>query len=175
MKCGKRKVWMDPNEISEISTANSRQNVRKLVKDSLIIRKPDIVHSRARVNARHEAKSKGRHMGPGKRKGTRNARLPQKVLWIRRMRVLRRMLKKYREAGKIDRSLYHELYLQVKGARHKTKKQLMETVHRLKGEKQRMQALKEQAAVAKQRAEIKRRKREERERAKREALLAADQ
>lgn len=32
MKCGKNKVWLDPNEINEIANANSRQNIRKLIK-----------------------------------------------------------------------------------------------------------------------------------------------
>lgn len=45
------------------------QNIRKLVKDGLIIRKPIKIHSRARVRKNAEARRKGRHMGHGKRKG----------------------------------------------------------------------------------------------------------
>lgn len=41
------------------------QNVRKLIKDGLIIRKPTIMHSRARARLSAEAKSKGRHTGYG--------------------------------------------------------------------------------------------------------------
>ena len=90
LNCGKRKIWLDPTEINEISMANSRQNVRKLVKDGLVIKKPVKIHSRARLRARLAAKAKGRHTGHGKRRGTKEARMPIKVLWIRRMRVLRR-------------------------------------------------------------------------------------
>ena len=46
MKCGQKKVWLDPNEINEIANANSRQNIRKLIKDGLVIKKPVAVHSR---------------------------------------------------------------------------------------------------------------------------------
>ena len=76
--------------------ANSRQNIRKLVKDGFVIRKPQKIHSRARTLRNLAAKQKGRHTGYGKRRGTREARLPTKVLWLRRHRVLRRLLKKYR-------------------------------------------------------------------------------
>ena len=30
LKTGKRKIWLDPNETTEISMANSRQNIRKV-------------------------------------------------------------------------------------------------------------------------------------------------
>ena len=47
----------------------------------------------------------GRHTGFGKRKGTREARMPTKVLWVRRQRSLRNLLRKYRKAGKIAKQL----------------------------------------------------------------------
>ncbi|CAK0792854.1 unnamed protein product, partial [Prorocentrum cordatum] len=93
-KCGKGRIWLDPNEASEISMANSRFNIRKLIKDGLIIRKAVKMHSRSRVRKNLEAKRKGRHMGIGKRRGTKEARMPSKVLWMRRQRVLRRLLRK---------------------------------------------------------------------------------
>lgn len=79
MRCGKKKVWLDPNETNEIANTNARQNIRKLIKDGLIIKKPVAVHSRARVRKYTEARRKGRHCGFGKRKGTANARMPTKV------------------------------------------------------------------------------------------------
>merc|ERR1712140_21454 len=145
LKCGKNKIWLDPNETNEISNANSRQNIRKLIKDGLIIRKPVAVHSRARVRKNALARRKGRHTGTGKRKGTANARMPQKVIWMRRMRVLRRLLKNNRV--------------------------LMEHIHKEKARKARTKMLSDQAEARRNKVKEARKRREERIAAKREETL----
>lgn len=127
---------MDPNEVNEIALANSRKAVVKLIKDSFIIKKKVQMHSRQRARLRAEEKRKGRHTGLGKRRGTAGVRMPTKVLWIRRQRTLRRLLIKYREAKKIDKHLYHELYLACKANQYKSKKNLAEAIEKIIYKKQ---------------------------------------
>ncbi|KAI7778698.1 hypothetical protein LA080_001845 [Diaporthe eres] len=169
--CGERKIWLDPNEVNEISNANSRQSIRKLVADGLIIRKPVTMHSRARARELNLARRIGRHRGFGKRKGTADARMPEQVLWMRRQRVLRRLLVKYRASGKIDKHLYHELYHAAKGNSFKHKRALVEHIHRAKAEKARERQLKEEMDAKRAKTKAARERKVERQTAKRNALV----
>merc|ERR1712238_565710 len=126
-------MGLDPNETNEIALANSRRNILRLKSDGLIIKKPTVVHSRARVQLRNAAKRKGRHTGTG----------------MRRIRVLRRLLSKMRDAKKIDKHIYHSLYMLAKGNQFKNKSVLLEKIHELKAVNVQEKALAEQATARK--------------------------
>merc|ERR1712224_812973 len=142
--CGKRKIWITPNNISDVSIMNCRQAIRGLITTGLLTKKPNKIHSRSRSRKNIEATPKGRHMGYGKRHGTREARLSSKILWIRRTRVLRRMLRNYRNSDKIEKHLYHDLYLKCKGGVFKNKRVLMEVIHKERAEKKREKTISDQ-------------------------------
>mmetsp|Transcript_11643 Transcript_11643/g.16485 ORF Transcript_11643/g.16485 Transcript_11643/m.16485 type:complete len:93 (+) Transcript_11643:912-1190(+) len=71
---------------------------------------------------------------------------------MRRIRVLRRLLKKMRDAKKIDKHIYHSLYMLSKGNQFKNKRVLLETIHDKKREMAQEKALIEQAEARKSRA-----------------------
>merc|ERR1712159_931449 len=108
----------------------------------------------SRVRKNLDAKRKGRHTGAGKRRGTREARMPTKVLWMRRLRVLRRLLRKYRQQKKIDKHLYHFFCVKSKGNQYKNKRVLVEAIHKAKTEKMKAKALEEQQQARKEKAKL---------------------
>ena len=81
---------------------------------------------------------------------------------MRRQRVLRRLLRKYREAKKINRDIYHHFYLASKGNQIKNKTVLIEGIHKMKQEKIREKQLEEQREARKIKATERKAKRNHR-------------
>ena len=115
LKCGENRVYFDPYLIDEIKMAITREDIRNLVKEGIIIKKYKKGNSKYRKNLLHERKKKGRARGIGKRKGTKGARYPKKKKWMNRIRPQRRELKKLRDRKLITTATYRKLYKNAKG------------------------------------------------------------
>jgi len=134
LKCGENRVYFDPYLIEDIRMAITREDIRNLVKEGVILKKYEQGISKHRKNVRHERKKKGRARGLGKRKGKKTARTPKKQVWMRKIRPQRRDLKKLRDRKLITTATYRKLYKNAKGGmfhsvaqmhRHIKEKELM--------------------------------------------------
>ncbi len=112
---GVRRVWFHPDYLDEISLAIRKEDIRKLISDGIIGKKYEKGISRGRTRFIQKQKKKGQRRGPGSRKGSRNTIISSKRRWINKIRPLRRHLKELKESGKIDVSVYRDLYLKAKG------------------------------------------------------------
>ncbi len=115
MKVGKSRVWIDPEFIDEVSLAITKEDIRRLVDEGAIQRKPVRGVSRGRARYILGQKRKGQRKGPGSKKGKATAKFSKKERWMHKVRPMRRELRRLRDEGKITRRVYRELYLKAKG------------------------------------------------------------
>ena len=106
LHCGKRKIWLEPSETSEIANTNSCPQMQKLIQDGLIIWRSVTVHSQVGGPTNTLTHRKGRYVDTGKRKGTADAQMSKKVTWVRAMRILCWLLQRCRES-QIDCHMCH--------------------------------------------------------------------
>ncbi len=115
MRIGKSRVWMDPDFEDEIGLAITRNDIRRLVDEGAIQKKPVRGVSRGRARHKLRQKRKGQRSGPGRKKGKATSKLSSKDRWMRKIRPMRKELRKLRDEGKITSRIYRELYLKAKG------------------------------------------------------------
>ncbi len=115
LKIGVTRVWMDPERLEDIATAITREDLRKLIEDGVIKRKPVVGISRGRARERAAKRAKGHRKGHGSREGAAGARAPKKEQWMRRIRAQRKVLRAMRDEKAIDAHTYRILYRKAKG------------------------------------------------------------
>ncbi|MGD0535822.1 MAG: 50S ribosomal protein L19e [Methanoregula sp.] len=120
LKCGVNRVWFDPERISDIENAISREDLRGLITDGAIKAHQKKGVSRGRARIRTAKRAYGHRKGVGKRKGAQGARTPSKRAWIQKIRGIRKALVALREAGTIDRHLYRVIYRKAAGGQFRS-------------------------------------------------------
>ena len=119
LKTGENRVWIDPERVEDVSTAITREDVRRLIHEGAIEALSKKGTSRARARSLHEKKKRGSRKGHGSRKGAGGARTPKKQLWARRVKAIRSRLRELRDRRVISKNVYRNLYGMVKGGAFK--------------------------------------------------------
>jgi large subunit ribosomal protein L19e len=124
LNCSEKRIMLDKERLEDIKEAITKADIRSLVKDGAIKRKPVKGISKVRTRKRKGQKRRGQRRGLGKRKGKSTARLPKKKAWMNKIRIQRRFLKELREKGLIKKSTYRELYSKASGGFFRSKRHL---------------------------------------------------
>jgi large subunit ribosomal protein L19e len=120
LKCGVNRVWFDPDRLSDIENAISREDLRGLVTDGAIKARQKKGVSRGRAREKIAKRSYGHCKGPGRRKGAAGARHPHKRSWIQKIRAIRKALVALRDAGTIDPHTYRIIYRKAAGGQFRS-------------------------------------------------------
>ena len=113
--CGVNRVWINPEKLSEVQSAMSREDIRNLIEEGAISSHQKKGISCGRARARIAKRAYGHCKGPGRRSGAKGARTPSKTQWIKKIRAQRKELRAQRDAGSITRSEYRRLYRRAAG------------------------------------------------------------
>lgn len=123
MNCGQNRVWFNPTRLEEIKGALTKEDIRNLIKDGAIKKRPVIGIKRRAGRKRERRRKKGR-----KRKIGRKRLVPKerKRDYIIRIRNIRRYLKVLKKTKKIDSKQFKKLNKLAKAGIIKNKQDIME-------------------------------------------------
>lgn len=128
LKCGRSRVWLDPERVNDIAEAITAQDVRRLVKDGVVKALPKTGVSSYRKKKTAAQKRKGRRRGHGSVKG--HIAGEKKRHWMRTIRAIRDELQKLRNNGAIERKTYRALYARSKSGFFRSRGHLMTYIER---------------------------------------------
>ena len=111
LKIGQNRVWINPERMDDVEGAITREEVRKLIHERIIVSLPEVGVSRSRAKVIRAKKLKGRRSGPGSIKGEGYAKVTKKEAWMTKIRSLRRKLRALKANRTITESNYRDLYM----------------------------------------------------------------
>lgn len=111
LKVGQNRVWIDPERLDDVDVAITREEIRKLIHEKVIISLPEKGVSRSRAKLIIEKKRKGRRKGSGSKTGSPRATITKKEAWMTRIRSLRKRLRELKSSRIITESTYRKIYM----------------------------------------------------------------
>jgi large subunit ribosomal protein L19e len=96
--------------MSDVEGAITREEVRKLIHERIIVSLPVKGVSRSRAKSIRGKKKLGRRSGPGSVTGAGFAKVTQKEAWMIRIRALRRKLRELKASRIITETTYTQYY-----------------------------------------------------------------
>jgi len=113
---GKKRVKVknitSDDEKKQLSEAITRENVRDLIKDKILIKKD--------VKGVKKKKRKKKRT-PGNRKGKKYSIVSEKERWMERVRAQRKYLRELLNDGSLDQKDKRKIYLRIKGGSFRSK------------------------------------------------------
>jgi large subunit ribosomal protein L19e len=110
LKIGQNRVWIDPERMDDVEGAITREEVRKLIHEKVIVSLPEQGVSRSRAKVIRAKKLKGRRSGPGSITGAGHAKVTKKEAWMIKIRSLRRKLRDLKARKVIAETTYTQYY-----------------------------------------------------------------
>jgi large subunit ribosomal protein L19e len=124
LNCSEKRVILDTTKLEDIKEAITKADIRSLINDGAITRRPIKGVSRFWAKYISSQKKKGRRKGFGSRKGVKTARLGDKEKWMNSVRLQRKFLKELRAKSIISRKNYADLYMKSKGGFFRSKQHI---------------------------------------------------
>ena len=110
LKIGQNRVWINPERMDNVEGAITREEVRKLIHEKIIVSLPEQGVSRSRAKVIRAKKLKGRRSGPGSIKGAGYPKVTKKEAWMIKIRSLRRKLRDLKARKVITETTYTQYY-----------------------------------------------------------------
>ncbi|MFM9876155.1 MAG: 50S ribosomal protein L19e [Nitrosarchaeum sp.] len=111
---GIHRVKFDTDHLDEVADAITRENIRSLITAKKITIKSIVGTSRGRAQTKKTQKNK-RGTTQGSKQGTKGARVGKKVVYVAKVRALRRLLKIAKDRKNLTNPEFWILYKKVGG------------------------------------------------------------